>query len=143
MQIVLFLVLAWLYRSIAAIALGAIDNASSGQADRIGSVVAVALVLVLDLFTALAIAWFVSRRLLWFIVRVTPHPAKPPTRPIPFISLCAGVIVAVVSIIAFVSGGPVTTASGAAWIVELLREAAIVALFWFGALRAVGPTVPA
>ena len=137
-QAATILVLAWAYRSAAQFALDALASANRGKPADGADAIAAAMVVALELFTALAVGFFAARGLLRAIVRATPHPMKPPTRPIPWASLCAGGIVAAVDILTFASNAH---NSGAplwfGWTFELLRDAAIVALLWIAALRAV------
>jgi hypothetical protein len=140
-QAALFLALAALYRLGARFALDTIANASQGSlpagADAVGALV----VLLLELFTALVIGFFAARRLISAVVRATPHPMRPPTRPIPWASLCAGGIVAVVGVLDF-ARQPLLEQAWSAWFVELVRDVGIALLFWYAAARAMSARKP-
>jgi hypothetical protein len=133
-QAALFLALAALYRLAARFALDTIANASHGSPPAGADATAALIVLVLELFTALVIGFFAGRRLLSAVVRATPHPMKPPTRPIPLASLYAGGIVAVISVLDF-ARQPLLGQSWPAWVVELVRDIGIAVLFWYAAAR--------
>ena len=134
-QAALFLALAALYRFAARFALDTIANASQGSPPAGADAVAALVVLLLELFTALVIGFFAARRLISAVVRATPHPMKPPTRPIPWASLCAGGIVAVVGVLDF-ARQPLLEQAWSAWFVELVRDIGIALLFWYAAARA-------
>jgi hypothetical protein len=138
-QAVIFLALSWVYRLIAQFGLEA--AARAGGAKNAGATDAIALILLvaLELFTALAIGFIASRRLLRAILRATPHPMKPPTRPIPWASLSAAIAIVVVSILMHAADQDQSPAVG--WTFEIARDAAVVALFWIGSVRAIGPQV--
>lgn len=140
-QAVLFLVLVALYRLGARFALGTIANASQGSLPAGADAVAALVVLLLELFTALVIGFFAARRLISAIVRATPHPMKPPTRPIPWASLCAGGIVTVVGVLDF-ARQPLLEQAWSAWFVELVHDIGIALLFWYAAVRALGVRKP-
>jgi hypothetical protein len=139
LQAVIFLALSWGYRLIAQLLVETAARMSGGRPSAAGEGVAAAIVVALDLFTALAVGFFGARRLLRFIVRATPHPMKPPTRPIPWAALSAAGLVAAISMLAFASHVQPLGTLWFGWTFELLRDAAIVALFWFAAVRAVRP----
>lgn len=139
-QAALFLILNALYRFGARFTLDAIANASNGSPPPGADAIAAAIVVALELLTALVIGFFAARRLLVAIVRATPHPMKPPTSPIPWASLCAGGIVAVISVLEF-ARQPLQEWSG--WSVELLRDVAIAVIFLYAAWRALPARKPA
>lgn len=141
-QAALFLVLAALYRYGAQLALDALANASNGSPPAGADAIVAGAVILLELFTALAIGFFAARRLLVAIVRATPHPMKAPTRPVPLVSLCAGGIVAVIGVLAF-ARQPFLAEPWSAWSFEVLRDAAVAAIFWYAAWRAVANRKPA
>lgn len=141
-QAALFLILAALYRVFARLALDALANAAHGSPPAGADAIAATAVLALELFTALAIGFFAARRLLKAIVRATPHPMKPPTRPIPWMSLAAGGIVAVIGVLDF-ARQPLAYQDWSAWSVELARDAAIAVIFWYAAWRALPARRPA
>lgn len=140
-QAVIFLALSWAYRSIVQFALEAAQRASGGRMPAV-DVVAAMLLLALELFTALAVGFIASRRLLSSILRATPHPMKPPTRPIPWASLSAAIAIAVISILAHAADIGQLSAAWFGWAYEIVRDAAVIALFWVGSVRALGPKVP-
>lgn len=140
-QTTLFLALAELYRLGARFALDSIANASQGSLPAGADAVAALVVLLLELFTALVIGFFAARRLISAVVRATPHPMKPPTRPIPWASLCAGGIVAVVGVLDF-ARQPLLEQTWSAWFVELVHDIGIALLFWYAAVRAMGVRRP-
>jgi hypothetical protein len=138
-QAVIFLALSWVYRLI--VEFGLETTARAGGEKNAGPADAIALILLvaLELFTALAVSFIASRRLLRSILRATPHPMKPPTRPIPWASLSAAIAIAVILALMHAAGQDLSPALG--WTFEIVRDAAIVALFWIGSVRAVGPKV--
>jgi len=138
-QAVIFLALSWAYRLIVQIGLEAVARASGGKMAGATDLIATILLLALELVTALAVGFIASRRLLRSILRATPHPMKPPTRPIPWASLSAAIAIVVVSILAHASGQDPMPSVG--WTFEIVRDAAVVALFWIGSVRAMGPRV--
>jgi len=138
-QVVIFLALSWAYRLIIQFGLETAARTGGGSGAGAFDAIAVALLIALELFTALAVGFIASRRLLRAILRATPHPMKPPTRPIPWASLAAAIAIAVVSALAHAAGQDPTAPLG--WMFEIVRDAAIVALFWIGSVRAVGPKV--
>ena len=138
-QTVIFLALSWAYRFISQYGLEAVARASGGKMAGATDLIATILLLVLELFTALAVGFIASRRLLRSILRATPPPMKPPTRPIPWASLSAAIAIVVISILAHASGQDPMPSVG--WTFEIARDAAVVALFWIGSVRAVGPRV--
>ena len=140
-QTTLFLALAELYRLGARFALDSIANASQGSLPAGADAVAALVVLLLELFTALVMGFFAARRLVSAVVRATPHPMKPPTRPIPWASLCAGGIVAVVGVLGF-ARQPLLEQTWSAWFVELVHDIGIALLFWYAAVRAMGVRRP-
>ena len=141
-QAALFLALGALYRLGAQFAVDTIANASQGRPPSGAIAIAALVILVLELFTALAIGFFAARRLLSAVVRATPHPMKPPTRPIPWASLCAGGIVAVINVLGF-ARQPLLVQPWWAWLVELVRYIGIALLFWYAAARATVVRKPA
>jgi hypothetical protein len=138
-----FLVLAWGYRALAQLILDFAARAAGGQPSATAEGIAGATIVLLDLFVALLAGFVGARWLLRAIVRATPHPMKPPTRPIPLASLCAGAVVATVSILVFVARSAAFGSLWANWSLELLRDAAIVALFWFASRRVLDSLPPA
>src|SRR5689334_2703946 len=64
LQAIIFLALSWVYRFIAQLAIGALARANGGTAPAAGGIAAALLLLALDLFTALAVGFIASRRLL-------------------------------------------------------------------------------
>lgn len=137
-QAALFIALAALYRFGARFALDTIANASQGSPPAGADGIAALIVLVLDLFTALVIGFFAARRLQRAVVRLTPHPMKPPTRPIPMASLYAGGIIAVIGVLDF-ARQPLLGQPWSAWLVELVRDIGIALLFWYAAARSMSP----
>lgn len=133
-QAALFLVLAALYRLGARFALDTIASASQGSPPAGADAIAALVVLVLELFSALLIGFFAARKLLSVVVRATPHPMKPPTRPIPFASLYAGGIIAVIGVLDF-ARQPLLEQAWSAWLVEIVRDVGIALLFWYAATR--------
>jgi hypothetical protein len=136
MQTVAFLAPSWAYHFAANALLQALSTSSGIPSPAIALVTALVLI-ALDLFLALVVGFFGARWLYRHIVRATPKTMKPPVRPVPFASVCAGAVVVTVSIISIVSQPRVGGA--AAWGFVLFREAAVFALLWHAALRAVRP----
>lgn len=134
LQAAAFLLLAWLERWCARLALDMLARSQGSLTTASDAIVAVLLV-ILELFTALVVSYIGARRLLRAIVRATPHPMRPPTRPIPWAALCAGGIATAVSILTFASSGQQAAAPWFGWVFEIVRDAAVVALFWFAAVR--------
>lgn len=140
-QAVAFLCLSWAYRYATQFVLDAVARANGSQPSQAASGVAAAIVVALELFTALAVGFFAARRLLRGIVRATPHPMKPPTRPIPWAALSAAGVIVVFSILTFASNSEPLAVPWFGWFFELVRDGGIVALFWIAAVRAIGPKV--
>ena len=142
-QAAVFLAIAWSYRALAQLILDFAARASGGSPGAYAAILAATVVVLLDLFLALLVGFFGARWLLRAIVRATPHPMKPPTRPIPWASLCAGALVAVVSMLVLAAKTTPLSTLWAAWSFEVLRDAAVVALFWYAAQRVLGTVPPA
>ena len=139
-QAVIYLVLAFAYRFAAGAVLGAL-NGQGAQNSQATEGAAALLVMALDLFFALAVGFFGARWLLRAIVRATPHPMKPPTRPILWVALSAAFVAVAFLILAFAASNQSLAAPGFGWAFELIRDAAIVVLFRYAAARAIGPKV--
>lgn len=138
-QAAIFLALAWSYRIAAHAALEMLARTNEGRSSPTADGIAAVLMVALDLFVALAVGFFGARRLLRSIVRATPHPMKPPTRPITWAALSAAGLVVAFSILAYASNAQPLTVPWFGWAFELLRDAAIAVLFWFAAARAIAP----
>ena len=135
LQAAAFLLLAWIERWCAGLILDAIARSAHGALATGSDAIVAAILLVVELFTALVVGFVGARRLLRSIVRATPHPMQPPTKPIPWAAACAGGIVAAVSILTFASSVQPLASPGFGWSFEILRDAAVIALFWFAATR--------
>lgn len=134
-----FLVIAWTYRLAAQALLNLTATSSRDGSSAIAAGAAAAVVVILDLFLALVVAFFGARWLLRAIVGATPHPMKPPTRPIPLASVCAGVLAVTISVFAYASKPDQHGAIWYGWLFELVRDGVVIALFWYAARRALGP----
>ncbi len=134
-QAAAFIALQWIERWCARLVLDAIARATQGAGAPAADVAVEVVLLVLELLTALVVGYVAARRLLRAIVRATPHPMRPPLRPIPWAALCAGGIAAAASLLTFASSEQSLTLPAYAWLFEALRDAAVIALFWFAAMR--------
>ena len=143
MQAVAFIALSWLYRFVMRAALEAFARSDGGQTPQAVEGIAAAIAVVLDLFTALAVSFFANRWLLRSIVRATPHPMRPPTRPIPWAALSAAAVIVAFSVLAYAASDEPLTMPLFGWMFELTRDAAVAALFWFAATRVVRPVASA
>jgi hypothetical protein len=141
LQAVVFLALAWAYRFAARLILEAAAHANGDHSSAVADGIAAAVVVALDLFCALAVGFFGARWLLRAIVRATPHPMKPPTRPIAWVALSAAGVVVAFMILSYAYKNEPLSVPWFGWAFELLRDAAIVALFWIAAIRVVRPRV--
>lgn len=142
LQAAIFLAIDIAMRYGARVLVEGIARGNSGTWFAVDAVVTIAIVVVAaDLFFAAMIGFMGARRLLWAIVRATPHPMQAPTQPIPIAALCAAAVVAVISIMRFASTAQPPSTLIFGWALELVRDAAIVWLFWFAARRATARSV--
>jgi hypothetical protein len=138
LQAAAFLLIAWSYRFAAQALLDAVARSRGAPVSAAAEVGTAIFVVLLDLFLALLIGFFGARWLLRSIVRATPPPNKPPTRPIPWASLCAAALIATISILALASKAEPLASPLFSWAIELFKDGAVFWLFWYAARRVVG-----
>jgi hypothetical protein len=139
LQAATFIAAAWTYRYLAQVLLDWIGRTSATGPSSVADAIGNAIIVALDLFFAALIGFVGARRLLKSIVRATPHPMKPPTKPVPLAGLCAAAVVVVFSMLEYAGTPHLAATEALGWIFELLRDAAVVWLFWFAARRAIAP----
>jgi hypothetical protein len=90
-----------------------------------------------DLLLALLVGFYGSRLLARSILRAMPRGKKAPAQPMPFASLCAGVLIMAFSLFEWAA---VHQQSGIVpWLLVFVRNAFIALLLWYAARRAIAP----
>lgn len=141
LQAIVYLAVAWAYRFLGNLLVDSSARASQGQSAPAAEGIAAVVILLLDLFLALLVGFFGARRLYVALAKAAPKAQRPPVQPVPLAALCAGGIVAAASILIFAASSVALRNAWLGWTLELLRDAAVVGLFWYAAQRSLHPSL--